>query len=295
LAVSFIGFQSQSVAIQGRTVIMVTLEKAPNELKGMTVVSYVPLKNDKVKDTTAYQKTPEPPKADAKEVFTVIEQQPEFPGGLAELYKYLAQSIRYPAEARKAGITGRVFVRFVVSANGEIRSPRILKGIGGGCDEEAVRVISQMPRWRSGQQNGQPVAVEYTLPIQFELDGLENDKRSGYNQTPKLPDNLPLGDFDLVRPADLQARNIDKLGSLPRQREVMIHGTSLDAPIYYLDGTLLTDNALEKIDAAEIESVSVVKGPEAVRKYGEKAVNGVVLLESKKNTNKSKGTDHEKR
>ncbi|MCF8235154.1 MAG: energy transducer TonB [Bacteroidales bacterium] len=107
--------------------------------------------------------------AEEMEIFTVVESMPEFPGGEAKLYKYLADNIEYPQLANESGIQGRVFVTFVVERNGEITDVRVLRGIGGGCDEEAVRVVQSMPRWKPGKQRGKPVRVQYNLPIKFTL------------------------------------------------------------------------------------------------------------------------------
>jgi periplasmic protein TonB len=104
------------------------------------------------------------------EIFTFVEQMPEFPGGVQEMYKYLAKNIRYPAIARENNITGRVIVRFVVAEDGRVSNVEVVKGIGGGCDEEARRVIAGMPSWKAGKQNGRPVKVYYTMPVIFKLE-----------------------------------------------------------------------------------------------------------------------------
>lgn len=103
------------------------------------------------------------------EIFTVVESMPEFPGGMGELMKYLGTSIKYPPLAKESGIQGRVFINFVVEPNGEISNVKILRGIGGGCDEEAVRVVENMPRWKPGKQRGKAVRVSYNLPVKFTL------------------------------------------------------------------------------------------------------------------------------
>lgn len=103
------------------------------------------------------------------EIFTVVEENPQFPGGEAALYKYLNESIKYPEEAKELGIQGRVFVNFVVETNGSVSNVKVLRGIGGGCDEEAIRVVQSMPKWTPGKQRGIPVRVSYNLPIKFTL------------------------------------------------------------------------------------------------------------------------------
>lgn len=105
-----------------------------------------------------------------EEIFTVVEQQPEFPGGMAALGQYLGKNLRYPAAAQRANISGRVFVSFVVNTDGSIQDVQVLKGLGFGTDEEAQRVVKGMPKWRPGKQSGRPVRVKYNLPINFTLE-----------------------------------------------------------------------------------------------------------------------------
>ncbi len=109
------------------------------------------------------------PKPD-KEVFTVVEQMPEFPGGKDALAKFLASNVKYPADAKKAGVQGTVYVTFVVQASGEISNVKVLRGIGSGCDEAAMDAVKAMPDWKPGKQKGQPVSVQYNIPIKFLLD-----------------------------------------------------------------------------------------------------------------------------
>lgn len=102
-------------------------------------------------------------------IFTVVENDPEFPGGMEALYKYLAQNMKYPQLARDNGITGKVYVTFVVEKDGSIANPKVLRDIGGGCGQEAIRVIKSMPKWTPGKQRGKPVRVQFNLPVNFSL------------------------------------------------------------------------------------------------------------------------------
>jgi periplasmic protein TonB len=104
-----------------------------------------------------------------RQIFMVVESMPEFPGGEPALYKYLAENIKYPQMAKESGIQGRVFVTFVVERDGRVTDVRVLRGIGGGCDEEAIRVVAGMPKWAPGKQRGKPVRVQYNLPVKFTL------------------------------------------------------------------------------------------------------------------------------
>ena len=104
-----------------------------------------------------------------QQIFQVVENMPEFPGGRAALMKYLATNIKYPPYAKEAGIQGRVFINFVVEKDGSITAVKVLRGIGGGCDEEAIRVVKNMPKWSPGMQRGKPVRVSFNLPVKFTL------------------------------------------------------------------------------------------------------------------------------
>jgi len=103
------------------------------------------------------------------EVFTIVEEMPSYPGGDVKMYEYLGKNIKYPQIARESGIQGRVFVNFVVEPDGSVSNVKVLRGIGGGCDEEAIRVVKSMPKWKPGKQRGKAVRVSYTLPVVFKL------------------------------------------------------------------------------------------------------------------------------
>lgn len=106
---------------------------------------------------------------DPKEPYTVVEEMPEFPGGNDALFAYIAKELKYPEQAIEEGIEGVVFVTFVVEADGKITGVKVIRGIGGGCDEEAVRVLRGMPNWKPGKMGGKAVRVQYHLPIRYKL------------------------------------------------------------------------------------------------------------------------------
>lgn len=108
--------------------------------------------------------------ADPTEVFTAVEINPEFVGGTAEMYRWLGRNIAYPSAAQRAGVGGKVFLSFIIEKDGSITAVKTLKGIGFGCDEEAERVVKNMPKWSPGKQNGKAVRVQFTIPIQFLLE-----------------------------------------------------------------------------------------------------------------------------
>ena len=102
-------------------------------------------------------------------IFVVVESMPSFPGGVSELMKYFHKNLKYPTLAKESGIQGIVFVTFVVEKDGSVTDVRVLRGIGGGCDEEAIRVAKDMPSWIPGKQRNIPVRVSFNLPVRFKL------------------------------------------------------------------------------------------------------------------------------
>lgn len=102
-------------------------------------------------------------------IFEVVEERPTFPGGDAALAQYLGRSINYPAMARDMGVQGQVYISFVVDEMGRISDIKLLRGIGAGCDEEAINAVNGMPIWNPGKQRGVPVKVRYTLPVSFKM------------------------------------------------------------------------------------------------------------------------------
>ncbi len=101
--------------------------------------------------------------------FLVVEEMPEFPGGQAAMLKYIGKHLRYPASAQAKGVSGIVYVSFVISPEGQVTKVEVLKGIDATCDQEAARVISKMPLWKPGRQSGRNVPVRYSLPIRFAM------------------------------------------------------------------------------------------------------------------------------
>jgi len=106
---------------------------------------------------------------DSNEPFTIVDEMPEFHGGQEALFAYINKELKYPEVAVENGAQGVVYVTFVVEADGSISNPKVLRGIGYGCDVEAHRVVKGMPNWKPGKQRGETVRVQYNLPIRFKL------------------------------------------------------------------------------------------------------------------------------
>lgn len=199
-------------------------------------------------------------------IFTQVEQQPGFPGGNAACVKYLQTTIKYPAEARKNKVQGRVVTSFVVMKDGSIADVKVLQGIGAGADEEAIRVIKNMPKWFPGMQNGRPVNVQYTLPISFTLDGKQ------LNLQGKVDPSLRQKTSQIAA-SDTASYRIAG-GSTFIQLKGSIN------PLYIIDGKEAT--SIDALNPKDIESISILKDNSSTAIYGDKGKNGVVLIVTKK-------------
>ncbi len=124
---------------------------------------------DEHPDLGIVEAPPAPKEEKTYEMFD-IQKPPSFPGGEAELLKYLAQNIKYPPLARENNIQGVVALTFVIGKDGSVKDVNVVKDIGGGCGKEAVRVVQSMPKWIPGEANGNPVKVRFTLPVRFKLE-----------------------------------------------------------------------------------------------------------------------------
>ena len=145
-----------------------------------------------------------------KEAFDVVEQMPQFPGGPSALMQFLSQNVKYPVEAHKAGVQGRVIATFVVEKDGSITEARIARSIHPSLDDEALRVIGSMPNWMPGMQNGEPVRVKYTVPITFKLQGGSTEKAAEkyiLEIDGKVADDTEIGS---IPPGDIKSMHIEK-------------------------------------------------------------------------------------
>jgi len=125
--------------------------------------------DEEIEEAVIQEEAEEEEKED--EIFVFVEDQPGYPGGDKARIKYLQENIKYPEMAKESGTQGTVYITFVVEKDGRITSVKVLRGIGGGCDEEAVRVIKRMPNWKPGKQRGRSVRVQFNMPVRFVLAG----------------------------------------------------------------------------------------------------------------------------
>ncbi|MFD1144040.1 TonB family protein [Larkinella insperata] len=257
IVASHVGFVTTEKPVAGNKTLNFTLKARIDSLRPLVVTAYETVKKPGGTSSTSSSSTSA---NTTGENFTVIEQNPEFPGGMKELGAYLMRTIRYPAEARQNSTQGRVFIQFTVGTTGDIYGLRVKKGIGAGCDEEAVRVVSQMPRWNPGLQNGKPVSTQYVLPIEFVLEKDEpapSNKRTGKLEIGLDRENLALND-----PA--------------RQ------------PLFVVDGKKIPTASVKSgapanLQPNDIQSINVLKGTSATSVYGDEGKNGVIQVTTKQN------------
>ena len=187
------------------------------------------------------------------DVFDVVEEMPQYPGGPQALFKFLGENVHYPEEAEKAGIQGRVIATFIVEKDGSISQPTVVKSVDPLLDAEAIRVISAMPNWKPGKQNGKVVRVKYTVPLSFNLDG-------GGEEI----DHLCREDGTIVE-IDIEKGD-----------------TAIVKPLFIVDGKVMDGKDVYAINPKTIERYYMQNGQEAIHKYGDKARDGVVLITLKK-------------
>jgi len=194
------------------------------------------------KVTNPQQLTGNTDKDEKNTVFEVVEKMPVFPGGDEALFKFLGMNVRYPVEAQKNGIQGRVICSFVINKDGSVVDCKVLRSVNQHLDAEAVRVIRAMPNWTPGEQRGEKVRVRYTLPVNFRLNGPDNtlDKTKAMFS----PSDKPL----IVLEGEIMPSNFD----------------------------------ISSLNPNKIETIDVKKDIAATEAYGEKGKNGVIIIKMKK-------------
>jgi len=204
---------------------------------------------------------------ETEKTWDVVEKMPQYPGGEQEMMGYLGRNIRYPVEAQKSGTQGKVIVAFIVSSTGKVIHPEILRSVDPYLDKEAIRMISTFPNFIPGEQNGKKVAVRYTLPIIFKLQG------GATTPEPSISSN--------ENPIIVVGYGKQTPGSAPNVKEF----DPSKPPVFVVDGKIQPKNFnVKTLDANTIERVDVNKPDKEevkarlVAKYGEDAANGVVKI-----------------
>jgi len=213
-------------------------------------------------------------------IFVSVENEPRFAGGMMGFYQFLAANLQYPPEMMRYNIQGKVIIALTVEKDGSVSDVKSIRDVGYGSAEEAIRVLKKSPKWQPGLQNGVPVRVRYTLPISFDLVKEKN-----------ASDTVSKVSFSIKDGSPLQARNTGKDNADTSRKFNMIIGDQFDFKanaLYLLDGKAIPN--LNNIDPNTINSIRVIKHVDKdnvyVLLYGEKALNGVVLIESRDSNNK---------
>ena len=185
--------------------------------------------------------------------FDVVEEMPQFPGGMQALMEFLSKTIRYPKEAFEANKQGRVIANFVIETDGSISEAKVVKSVDPSLDEEALRVINAMPNWTPGKQSGKVVRVKYTVPINFRLD----------DKTKEAP---------------------AAVGVFTPTEKLTVTGTftPTETPLVVVDDKTIDFEKMKDIDPKTIAKMDVLKDKAATDIYGEKGKNGVIVITTKK-------------
>ena len=286
IQVSFVGYQTQSVVVKDDSPLTILMRDDVQNLEEMTVVGYA---SDGVgassvehpdKKVVAVVDIPKAKEEQQEEVvFQVVEEMPQFPGGLSEAMKFLAKNIKYPVEAQQAKIEGRVIVRFVVGRDGSVSDVEVMRGVSPELDAEAVRVVSLMPKWIPGKQRGKAVAVKYTMPIMFRLQTPAQEQK-------KEEETPPYHQLTLKVDKDADMNNVGMVKDYLKTRGtgMQAHAPEGVSPLIIVDGKELGNGTdiLSKIPVDQIQSISVLKNEAAKAEYGDKAKDGVIIVVTKK-------------
>ena len=274
IQVSFVGYQTQSVVVKDESPLTILMRDDVQPMEEMVVVAQTP--KEEVKYTEVEVEEEE---VKEKVIFQVVEEMPEFPGGMGEAMKFLAKNIKYPVAAQQAKIEGRVIVQFVVERDGSISDVHTLRGVNPDLNAEAIRVVSLMPKWKPGKQRGKAVAVKYTMPIMFRLQ----------SPAPKKEEAASIQHINLKVDKDADSDNVDLVKNHLRSRYTgtKVHGAEGKSPLIVVDGEVKGNGTdiLSKISPGQIQSISVLKNEAAKAEYGDKAKDGVIKITTKKKEN----------
>ena len=281
LMVSYVGLQTQSLPVVTESKLVVWMKDDVQSMEEMVVVGMAsdgvgaPSVTHPDKKVVAVAEVPNV-KEEQQAIFTVVEEMPQFPGGMGEAMRFLAQNIKYPKAAQQAKIEGRVIVQFVVGKDGSVSDIQIMRSVSPDLDAEAIRVVGMMPKWIPGKQRGKAVTVKYTMPIMFRLQGSEPKKE----ESPYV-----LMHLNVEKGADKDNVDLAKNHMRSAHSGIPVRGIEGKSPLIVLDGKVMGNGAevLSKVPANQIQLVSVMKDSEAaIAKYGDKAKDGVIEIITKK-------------
>lgn len=226
----------------------------------------------------------------ADQVFEIVEEAPEFPGGMQAMMEYLAKNIRYPAKAHEANVQGRVITQFTVGKDGAIRDAKVVRSVSPELDAEALRVISAMPNWKPGKQGGKAVATRFTVPVVFRLTGDAPEEPTVVNAVGlKVDGNVPMGTVTDVKEYLRKGYRTQinyELGDKPSDSKVVIRG-SLN-PLIVIDGVEKGVGAdkLQAVNPQDVKSIEILQPENAIAKFGDRAKEGAIIVTTKKGEHK---------
>ncbi|MCP9762235.1 M56 family metallopeptidase [Lacihabitans soyangensis] len=217
-----------------------------------------------------------------EEIFTTVDQNPEYPGGMSAMYRYLGQNIIYPGKAQKANIQGKVHVKFVIKSDGKIDNINIVKSVSPELDNEAMRVVQNMPDWHPAIQNGKSVSVYYNLPISFKLEERERKELEGKELVVVgySPEETSQQSVESKKPSMIGLNRDNKT-----EAQIQFKGntTYSEKGLIFVNDIEILDKKMDFISPNSIESVSVLRSEEAIKAYGPRAKDGVILIKTKTN------------
>ena len=209
-------------------------------------------------------------------IFTQVEKYPNFPGGINAFFEFLAKNIKYPQELREKKVQGKVIVSFIVEQDGSLTNLNILRDIGDGAGEEAVRVLSLSPKWEPGIQNGKPVRVMYSVPISFTLASDDEPAKPVENKSGSTMGTK--GKYDLL----VVNQGKDAIPDTVKYASAIKINGSGSNPLYIIDGKQADANGLNLLNPKDIESIKILKDKTATAWYGPNGANGVIIVTTKK-------------
>lgn len=268
--------QSIQVAYIGMSTVTMSVKDCLKKADQTIVLT----ESDTKKDVKVVAPAPQTVVSD-DQTFSVVGQMPEYPGGMRAGLEFMARNLRYPTKAREAGKQGRVIVQFVVRKDGSLSDFKVLRPVDPWLDAEAIRVISTMPKWKPGMQDGKPVSVKFTLPVTFMLEGTNSKPKAGDNDVVVVGYGVTSAPQKSEVPVDVPTIIIHNSSDASESGEGQL-GKSKQSPLVVIDGTETSSEEMKKLDPQCIESIAVLKDADATDIYGEKGKNGVILITTKK-------------
>ena len=254
IVVSFIG--KQTCSFVASAIEVKNMKDKPIRMKDeVQVTDEVVVVGYEQEEVPQKEKVPQASKSENGEVFMIVEQMPEYPGGMSELMKYIARNIKYPADALREKKQGRVIVQFIVGTDGYTSDFKVMKSVSPSLDAEAIRVLANMPRWTPGMQRGETVPVKFTVPVTFKLDNQDKAASQTTAGSPTMPGNVSFN-------------------------------KSLENVLIVIDEKVASQQEFSALKPQNIERIEVIKedskAQEIFRKYGVfDKKEGVIMIKTK--------------